>query len=53
MWVSLCGREGQCVCVRAGVLVFFGCVGMGETVWMWVCACDCVGEEGCVWVGQP
>ena len=22
-------------------------------VWVWLCGCDCVGEEGSVWVGQP
>ena len=24
-----------------------------EFVWVWLCGCDCVGEEGSVWVGQP
>ena len=24
-----------------------------EFVWVWLCACDCVGEEGSVWVEQP
>ena len=23
-----------------------------EFVWVWLCGCDCVGEEGSVWVGQ-
>ena len=24
-----------------------------EFVWVWLCGCDCVGEEGSVWVEQP
>ena len=24
-----------------------------EFVWVWLCGCDCVGEEDSVWVGQP
>ena len=24
-----------------------------EFVWVWLCGCDRVGEEGSVWVGQP
>ena len=27
------------------------CVGGGDCVW--VCGCDCMGEEGSVWVGKP
>ena len=45
-WYSLNCCCKVCMCVRG---VWGECVG----VIVWVCGCDCEGEEGSVWVGQP